>query len=63
MDLNPNSMNLPNLDELSFLNVLALPNASNNGLVCNTCLSTCEPRLLQNNLVEFFFVVFQRSFF
>ena len=34
------SVNLPNLDELSFLTVLALPNASNNGFVSKTCFST-----------------------
>lgn len=31
-------MNLPNLDELSFRTVRALPNASRIGLLCKTCL-------------------------
>ena len=31
------SMNFPNLDELSFLTVRALPNASKIGLLCKTC--------------------------
>ena len=36
MLLNQTRMNLPNLEELSFLTVLALPYASNTGLVWTT---------------------------
>lgn len=62
-------MNLPNLEELSFLAVFALPNASNKGLEAKTCYSietTYETVLnspLSDSLATYFKIIFVDSVF